>query len=298
MNSFTFMPQGPFDLLYQNQYFNGWPTLATDRNTIVMAFPIEGWRGSAAVTLRQQANGALDITVYGSVDHEAARDQALAAMSADEDGRGWPIVGQRDAFVGELQAKYHAMRPTKFHSPYEAAAALILGHRITVRQARAIRAQMSEQFGEAIKVEGETFHAFPEPQKLLTVNEIKGVNETKIARLHAVAQAALDGLLDRHYLQGLPEDEALRQLETLPGIGPFFSQGILHRGAGVADSFTHDDITYYAIQQAYHLPQLPTRDQIEEIASRWRPYRMWVVVLLHVWAYETGNIPKRTFSKR
>jgi len=161
-----------------------------------------------------------------------------------------------------------------------------------------IRARMAEQFGEAFNVHGQTFYAFPTPQKLLEITEFQGLNDVKIERLHAVAQAALDGLLDGNYLRSLSEEEALAKLEELPGIGPFFSQGILYRGAGRADGFTHDDITYHAIQQMRHESRELTKDEVLAIAEAWRPFRMWVIVLLHVWAYETKNLPKRTFSKR
>ncbi len=50
-----YAPQGPFDLANQNQYFGGWPTLPDDPGAIVIAFPVEGWQGSAAVVLRQSA---------------------------------------------------------------------------------------------------------------------------------------------------------------------------------------------------------------------------------------------------
>gem|GEM_PF-3679796 len=35
---FTFKPRGPFDLLFQNQYFNGWPTLPDNPTTIVRSY--------------------------------------------------------------------------------------------------------------------------------------------------------------------------------------------------------------------------------------------------------------------
>lgn len=291
-------PIGPFDLLHQNQFFNGWPTLRTDEKTIVMAFPVEGGSGSAAVTLRQEADGSLSVAAYGTGDAERAMRQALAVMSLDEDGSGWPEVGRRDEVLANLQRKYEYMRPTLFHSPYEAAAAFIVGHRMTIPQARKLRANMAEELGETIEVAGESFFAFPSPQRLVTLEAHRGVNETKIARLRAIAQAALDGRLDRDHLRALDDESALRELETLPGIGPFFSQGILYRGAGKKNGLTHDDMTYYAIRTAYTLGDDSGVEQIVEVADIWRPYRMWAIVLLHVWLRETGNFPKRTFSQR
>ena len=127
---FEFIPSGLFDLANQNQYFGGWPTLKNDPKTIVMAFPVEGWKGSAAVTLRQETDGRIAGQVYAPAEiTEKARLQALAALSLDIAAQSWPEVGKRDLFIGELQRKYRLLRPNLFHSPYEAAAGFIIGHR-------------------------------------------------------------------------------------------------------------------------------------------------------------------------
>jgi hypothetical protein len=76
-------PLGPFDLHYQNRYFNGWPALVSDKETIVMCFPVEGWSGSAAVTLHQCPDGSIDIATYGTGDEASATTQALSAISLD-----------------------------------------------------------------------------------------------------------------------------------------------------------------------------------------------------------------------
>lgn len=295
---FTYTPKGPFDLLHQNQYFNGWPVI-DEGQKLVMAFPVEGWRGSAAVTLRQSHSGELEGEVFGPSEiWKKAQEQALAAMSLDEDASEWPKVGEQDPFIGQLQETYKYMRPTLFHSPYEAAAAFMIGHRISIHQARKLRQQMAEESGESIIVNGQPFYAFPSPSQLLKITEFKGLNDTKIERLHGIAQAALDGWLDRDYLRALDEEAAIQKLETLPGVGPFFSQGILYRGAGLKDGFTHDDVTHHAIQMTYHLPKDVTAEALVAVTDPWRPYRMWVVVLMHVWLRASGKLPKRTYNPK
>jgi hypothetical protein len=78
--AFEFLPRGPFDLSNQNRYFGGWPTLHGDPDAIVMSFPVEGWKGSAAVVLRQSPDGQLRGVVYGDAAvAEKARAQALAS---------------------------------------------------------------------------------------------------------------------------------------------------------------------------------------------------------------------------
>ncbi|HEX7475846.1 MAG TPA: hypothetical protein VF318_07755, partial [Dehalococcoidales bacterium] len=198
-----------------------------------------------------------------------------------------------------LQKKYDYLRPVLFHSPYEAAAAFIIGHRTSIKQRRALMQRMAQELGEKIEVDGQAFYAFPSPGVLLSLEQYRGLNEIKIGRLKGIAQAALDGLLDRRKLRALPVEEALVKLRELPGIGPFFSQGILHRGAGLVDAITDDDVSQAAIQKAYRLPRLPDRAAMLKIAQPWQPFRMWALVLLHVWLRREVGLPSnRTFSSQ
>lgn len=270
---FTLQPQGPFDLARASRHFGGWPTLPDDPSALVLAFPLEHSGASTAVVLCQTGDGAIAGEVHGGPD-DAAWRQALAALSLDVDGRAWPEVGERDPEIGRLQETYGFLRPVLFHSPYEAAASFVLGHRISIAQVRRLRARLAETLGTAITIDGATFHAFPTPAQVLEANELPGVPEAKAARLRAIAQAAQDGWLTRDRLRALPIEEALARLRTLPGVGPFFASGILFRGAGIVDEVADGAAAF-------------------ERAERWAPFRMWAVVLLHV-AY--GNVRGRPYS--
>ena len=275
------VPQGLFDLEMQAAHFGGWPRAG---DAIVMAFPVEGWKSSAAVILRQQGDEIRGET-YGTsqADAEKAWQQALATISLDIDGRGFQEVGRRDPVIGRLQAEYRSLRPVLFHSPYEAACSFLIGHRITIQQTRRLRQKMAEAAGDAIALDDTRVFAFPGPRALLKMEAFPGVAPVKIERLHAAARAALDGTLDRARLRDLPEAEALQQLRTLPGIGEFFAQGILMRGAGLVDAVTDDELTPRAIQLLYGLHERPDRVAVLKRAESWRPFRMWAVVLLNVW---------------
>lgn len=223
----------------------------------------------------------------------------MECLSLDIDGEKWLEVGKRDAVIGNLQEKYLGLRPILFHSPYEAAAGFIIGHRITLKQKQSLMKTMAEQLGEKIEIDGQVFHAFPRPQTILTLTAFKGLSPQKIERLHGVAEAALNGMLDRDTLRSMPITNALEQLKSLAGVGPFFAEGILFRGAGVVDEITNDDLTPYAVQKAYQLAALPNRKELLTIAKSWKPYRMWATVLLHVWLRREVGLPsKRTFTGR
>ena len=293
---FELAPQGPFSLAAASERFGGWVD-GSAAGEIVMAFPVEGWDASAAVVVRQGEDGTVSgevfTTRHGDGSAERAWRQAVAVLSLDVEGSGFAAVGDADPVVGGLQARYPGLRPVLFHSPYEAAVSFLIGHRISIAQGRAIRRRIAEERGAAIPTSAGIGHAFPGPGALLDSAALPGVPVAKIERLHIVARAAPDGQLDRDRLRALSEADALAELGRLQGIGPFFAQGILMRGAGLVDAVTDDEVTRQAIQRAYGLPAPPARAQVLDIAERWRPFRMWATVLLHVWFRGEAGGPLR-----
>ncbi|MEU0558231.1 hypothetical protein [Dactylosporangium sp. NPDC006015] len=269
---------GPYDLARQNEYFGGWIQPAGDDRTIVMAFPVEGWTHSAAVLLRQTAPDRVEGEVQGP---DEAWRQALAVLSLDVDGSGYPQVGERDPVIGALQRQHAHLRPVLFHSPYEAACAFIIAHRMRIEQGRAIRQRMAREHGEAFEIGGVTAHAFPSPQRLLRITDVPGIDGEKVRRLHGVAQAALDGLLDRARLRSLPVRQALADVRRLRGVGDFFATAIVMRGAGLVDVLPGDEMTMSGMRRRYDLPAAPTDEDIARVTDAWRPYRMWCSVLIH-----------------
>jgi DNA-3-methyladenine glycosylase II len=292
-------PAGPFSLANERQFFGDWLGHPTDPDAVVMAFPVEGWRGSAAVVVRQEGDGAIAGTVHttNDADPDRAWSQALASLSLDVDGAGFPGIGACDPVIGGLQDRYGWLRPVCFSSPYEAAVNFVVGQRISMRQARAVRARLARDHGERIEVDGLAVHAFPAPERLAALDSLPGVPAEKVDRLHGIARAAADGILDRARLRAMPVPEALEELQRLRGVGPFAAQGILHRGAGLVDEVTDDEVTPEAVRLAYGLPGRPSRAEVLALAEAWRPYRMWATVLLHVWLRREQGGPARGRSR-
>ncbi len=283
-------PKGPFDLARSREFFGGWPSPPSDAEAIVMAFPVEGWRTSAAVVVSQQRGGRIVGDIYGAgADAAKAWRQTLATLSLDVDGRSYEALGRRDTVMRELQKRYGLMRPTLFSSPYEAATHFVLSHRRSIAQSRATRAALALEHGDRIEIEGDSFHAFPRPQVLRKLRAARGLEAERLVRLRGIAEAALDGTLDRRRLRRLSVERALTEIRGLRGIGEFFAQGILFRGAGIVDDITNDEQLRLAVQRAYGMSALPDSAEVERIAERWRPYRMWAEVLLVLQLFREGG---------
>jgi DNA-3-methyladenine glycosylase II len=290
--SFTIEPRGPFSLAAAGDFARGFTSgvgshenVQGSRGTdaIVMAFPLEGRGASAAAEVWQTNDGSVHVEFAGTSNAEAVRTQIERCLSLDHDGAGWPAVGDRDPVIGRLQERYRHLRPVCFYSAYEAATSFVIGQRISMTHARLVKRRLADAAGDAVEIGGTTLHAFPRPQGLLATREVQGLGATKVDRLHALARAALDGVLDTTRLRALPQEEALAELAALPGVGPWTAQGVLFRGCGVADALPiADDVSRTAVQWAYGLGSAPDAATWTRIADAWRPYRMWASVLLHM----------------
>jgi DNA-3-methyladenine glycosylase II len=294
--TFTIEPRGPFSLAAAQDFAGGFAAGIGAHGTatgLLMTFPVEGWRESAAVDVWQAPDGAIHGEVHGSGDLDTVRRQAARSLSLDHDGAGWAAVGERDPVLGALQARYDWLRPVCFYSAYEAATSFVIGQRIAMRQARVVKDRLAEAYGDPVEIGGRAIRPFPRPQRLLEVPSVEGLSQVKVDRLHDLARAAIDGVLDTERLRALPEDQALAELQALPGVGPWTASAILLRGCGVADAVPMvDDISRKAVASIYGLPEPLDDVTWTRVSDGWRPYRMWATVLLHMaWRRDQPSTP-------
>jgi DNA-3-methyladenine glycosylase II len=190
-------------------------------------------------------------------------------------------VGERDPVAGRLMALLPGLRPPLFHSPYEAAAWSVLSARRPARQMAAVRDRLAAEHGRVFEVAGRQVAAFPGPQALLAVESVPGLPATKIDRLHAIGRAADEGLLDVQRLRALGPEEAHVQLQTLPGIGPFYASLIVLRAVGFTDvPVTDEPLALELMGRLYGLGRPATPADVERVSAPWRTWRTWTTVLL------------------
>ena len=234
-----------------------------------MAFPVEGWQGSVAVRLRQDPTGAVIGRVEGRVraDLDAGWRQALSSCPWTPTAAGTRTSGGATPSSGGLQEEHGYLRPVLFHSPYEAACHFVLAHRISAAQGRRIRQRMAEQHGDRVSLDGSIVSASRPRSSSSPSPRSPALRPEKVERLHAIARAALDGLLDRARLRDLPVEESTGELRRLPGIGPFFSSAIVLRGAGLVDALPPDEITMAGVGRLYGLGRPATARELDSIGE-------------------------------
>ena len=267
----TITVHGPWSLATSRRFWEGFsPNALADQNRdelLHAVFRVERDWSRAEVDVEQHGSSAR-VTVRGEGDLDAAAAQVGRFLSVDVDGRGWPAVGERDAVIADAQARLPGLRPCGFYSPYEAAAWSVLSQRIRIVQAAKLREELVGTHGDG--------GAFPAPATLRAADlDLPG---RKAEYLHAVADAALEGVLDGAALRAIPAEAALAQVQQVKGLGPFAAELVVIRGANAPDVAPRQERRLEAEVTDRYGPGVTLAD----VTEGWRPYRTWASVYLRV----------------
>lgn len=248
---------------------------APDRLTL--AFRLDGTFEAVAVELVEDAS-TLRATFAGTRDARAVSAQISRMLGLDEGGE-WLALGRRDRRVGDLQCSFPGFYTAAKPSPYDAAAWGVIAPRMDMRAAAKLKRAIARDHGDVVELHGTVHSVFPGPEGLLRMRVAPGLSEEKVARLHGVAVAALEGRLEVARLRAMGEAAALADLMTLRGVGPWTAAHIYFRGAAPTDALPlAEPRVLHGFAETFGEP--PTEAAFVRAAEAWRPYRMWVCILL------------------
>lgn len=278
--AFTIVPEGPFSLREAATFGFGQRLETTWDGVMRLAFCVDGYCEQAGIEVRQDEAG-VHCVVRGGAKQDVVRRQVARVLSLDHDGAAFARIGERDPVIARLLAAAPGLRPPLFYSPYEAAAWAVLSVRRVPKQIDGVRRRLSEAHGTVFELAGERIAALPTPDQLLVVDAFPGISPDRMTRLHGVARAALDGLLDVSRIHKLGPLAAMEDLQRINGIGPFYSALIVVRASGFTDALpTHEAKALELVGELYGLGRAATFEEFSGIAEDWRPYRTWVTVLI------------------
>ncbi len=177
------------------------------------------------------------------------------------------MAGLIDDFGGPLPLERDSRgRPAEL---YGALVRTIAGQQLSVYAARAIWTKLLAHFDGRVPTPQEILDEDPE-----TLRTAAGFSHAKVAYLRSLAEHVLAGELELDRLAELPDDEVIRDLTAVKGVGEWtahmFLMFTLHR----PDVLPVGDLgVRNAAMRAYDLPAPPKPAELEAIAEAWRPHR-------------------------
>lgn len=175
-----------------------------------------------------------------------------------------PTLGSVIKRVGPC--RLHAVAP---RDPFEALCLSIASQQLSVKAADTIFGRFRDLFPP---------DRTPTPTAVMTLtdDEIRatGFSRPKVSFIKDLAAHVLDGRLDLKGLTKHPDDEVMRQLVAVKGIGQWTAEIFLMFRLGRPDILPADDLGLMnAVHRAYKLRARPDAKRLRKLGEAWRPYR-------------------------
>ncbi len=198
-----------------------------------------------------------------------------------------------DPVMARLVETFYGMHQTLALSVFETIAQAILGQQLSASVARVIRALLVENYGPSLVVDGETHHAFPRPETIAgaSVEELRSLKLSwrKAEYLRGLAEAELSVPGSLNWIQELSDEDAVREVTSIRGVGQWSAQWVLSRALGRPDAFPVGDLALRRIVSQLYFGGEPISDrELAQFSERWSPYRSLATSYLFA-ALRTGR---------
>jgi DNA-3-methyladenine glycosylase II len=126
----------------------------------------------------------------------------------------------------------------------------------------------------------------PTPEQILAddpedLRSACGFSRAKTRSLRSLAEHILDGSLEIDRMGELPDDEVIRELVAVWGIGEWTAHMFLMFQLGRPDILpVGDQGIRRAVERAYALDAIPSPEDLTRLAAPWRPHRTAACLLL------------------
>ncbi|WP_372764711.1 AlkA N-terminal domain-containing protein [Litorivivens sp.] len=161
---------------------------------------------------------------------------------------------------------------------FELAARAIIGQQVSVKAASTVFNRLCERFGKTLDTPVAGLSRLPPRAEVIAVAAEQelialGLTSRRAATLKSLADALAQGEL--HFDYGDNSADVCRELESLPGIGPWTAQYIALRALGDPDAFPASDL---ALMKAFRVTTPKASQRAAETLRPWRAY-----AAIHLW---------------
>lgn len=219
-------------------------------------------------------------------DVELASERVAWLLGTGQDLAPFYQAVQDDSPLSAIASQYYGLHLPHTSSVYEALVLAILGQQIATNVARIIRTLIIETYGPTQAIDGQDYYAFPRPEILaaLSVEQLRQMklSQRKAEYVKGISQAALDFSSDGFQgLHRMSDEEVVRKMVELRGVGAWTAQWVLIRALGRPDALPLGDLALRRVVSRVYFGGSEINDaQLQEFAQRWSPWRTYATVYL------------------
>jgi len=238
----------------------------------------------------EAAGNGLDGDVVSVVEGQVAW-----ILGTDQNLASFYRMALNDSAVGPLVLGMRGLHVPHTASVYEALVLAILGQQISSHVARMLRTLLIQTYGPSTEMSGTRYCAFPGPEAIVAAG-VEGLRKIKLSARKAeyiadIAARVASGELDLEGLEHQADEEVIRTLIGIRGVGLWTAQWLLIRALGRTDGFPFGDLALQRILGILVNGGIPLSPQETlEYSRRWSPFRSYITTYLFA-AVRSGRFP-------
>lgn len=240
----------------------------------------------------------LSVELTGSdltdTDADRAAQQITWLLGCDQDLRPFYDAVTADPVLADVVNDFYGYHNTRTASVYEALVQAVLGQQIATNVSRIIRSLLVENYGVRATIVDREWYAFPRAESL-AIAEVDDLRQLKLSfrkaeYIQGIARAALDSGNNLDGMHDLEDDEVVKCMVAMRGVGQWTAQWVLVRALARPDGFPVGDLALRRTVSSLYFNGKEIDDaQLLAFSERWAPWRSYATSYLFA-ALRSGRI--------
>lgn len=224
----------------------------------------------------------LEVTIRGeSLEVQDAAPALKATLTRllglDADLEGFYHFAEQDPRLQALVQPFRGVKPPRFPDIFEALVNAIACQQLSLTVGIHLLNRLATEYGPSFPCSNGPAAAFPRAVDLAKADPENlrhlGFSRSKGRTLIDLAQGVIQGRVDLKKLETRDDDQAVKYLEALRGIGRWSAEYVLLRGLGRWQVFPGDDVGARKRLQTWLERPEPLEDpEVSRLLARWQPF--------------------------
>ncbi|MBU9712860.1 DNA-3-methyladenine glycosylase family protein [Evansella tamaricis] len=276
--------QGPYNFFQALKRLTIDPLNDIDLKKQSVKIPIQIGETMAAVEVKQ--TGSFEFPCFQVSVSEGRLDWDLL-LERLTDIFHWdtPLQKINDHFKGtELEPLFDNYRGTPFVCDFNLYGSLmktIIHQQLNLTFAYRLTERFVKKFG--MEKDGAWFYPEPDVISNLKVEDLRELQFSQRKSEYVIDTSRLikDGLLDLHSLKDVANEDVVKQLTAIRGVGRWTAECFLMFGLGRLDLFPVQDIGIQnGLKHFFQMDRKPTLEEMHHWSEMWKPYRTYASLYL------------------
>ena len=193
-----------------------------------------------------------------------------------------------DERLAHILAQVPGLKPPGYDSLWTTLLCVVPFQQVSLDAGMSILNRLVVASGTTLEHDGRAYYAFPPPERVAAADPDLlrrcGLSQAKVRTLIGAAEQIASGALREEDIERLDDEEAIRLLTRLPGIGPWSAQIILLRGLRRLSVFPAGDSGVNGtLVKLFQLDAKQAAARLRELAEALGPWKGYLYFLLLAW---------------